>query len=241
MRSLWGVADNAPFSFQVLPSRLYLLSGVFFGHDFEAARSQLEAFFMHKSSYEHMAACAGQFLDGNKPLSILDIGSYDVNGSYRPVFDRPGWQYRGVDLAAGPNVDLVLESPYRLPLASRSVDVVVSGQAFEHVPFFWLSWLEMVRVVKPGGHIFLIAPSRGPEHRYPEDCWRFYPDGFQALAAWGRVHALSIHTDWTPHHDADSALWGDTVGVFQVPEQSLWTRCRAGLICRLAQRLVPGC
>ena len=31
------------------------------------------------------------------------------------------------------------------------------------------------------------APSRGPEHRYPNDCWRFYPDGYRALAKYARA------------------------------------------------------
>jgi hypothetical protein len=40
----------------------------------------------------------------------------------------------------------------------------------------------MCRVVRPGGLIFLLAPSRGSEYRYPIHCWRLYPDGFRALA-----------------------------------------------------------
>jgi len=169
-------------------------------------------------------------------LEIIDIGSYDVNGSYKQYFSHEGWRYRGVDLAAGPNVDIVLQSAYQLPLASQSVDVIVSGQAFEHIEYFWLTWLEMVRVLKPGGYIFLIAPSRGFEHRYPQDCWRFYPDAYAALAKYGGLELKEAHTDWEPHSDPDSAPWGDTVGVFRLPrlplfqtimrQIGLWARCK---------------
>ena len=148
-------------------------------------------------------------------MQIVDIGSYDVNGSYRQFFRAMAWNYRGIDLEAGPGVDIVLKSPYRLPLPSHSIDLVISGQAFEHVEYFWISWLEMLRVLKPGGKIFLIAPSRGPEHRYPQDCWRFYPDGYRALAKFGRCELLEVTTDWEPHPDPGSRDWGDTVGVFQ--------------------------
>src|SRR5947208_731921 len=123
--------------------------------------------FMHTSSYEHMADLVARHLPAGQPLRILDIGSYDVNGSYKPLFAQPGWQYVGVDLSPGPNVDVVLSSPYQLPMATGEADLVISGQAFEHVEYFWLSWLEMARILKPGGQIFLIAPSRGQEHRYP--------------------------------------------------------------------------
>jgi SAM-dependent methyltransferase len=164
-----------------------------------------------------MKRLVNKYLDPQAKLSIFDIGSYDVNGSYKPLLQQPNWHYTGVDLTAGPNVDLVLASPYRLPLPDASVDLIVSGQAFEHIEFFWLTWLEMVRVLKPNGMIFLLAPSRGSEHRYPVDCWRFYPDSCRALASYGKLTMVEASTDWEPHSDAGSAIWGDTVGVFRKP------------------------
>ena len=198
---------------------------------------------MHKSSLEHVERLVGRYLvhQHHKPLEIIDIGSYDVNGSYKPFFDRPGWKYTGVDLAAGPNVEVVLQSPYRLPFASHSVDVIVSGQAFEHVEFFWLTWMEMARVLKPGGMIFLLAPSRGPEHRFPQDCWRFYPDAYRALAKYTRMDLLEVSTDWEANHpDPLSAPWGDTVGVFQQPALSWGARLRRRLMQQLRYWTVPG-
>ncbi len=194
---------------------------------------------MHKSSYDHMARLAGQYLSQELRGTVVDIGSQDVNGSYRPIFDALGWTYKGADIAPGANVDLVLGSPYRLPLASHSIDLIISGQAFEHVEFFWLAWLEMARVVKPGGHIFLIAPSRGPEHRHPVDCWRFYPDGYRALAAWGGVQLIEVNTDWLPSQDAGSAAWGDTLGVFRKPRGTLLGRVRRYLHNRANALLMP--
>ncbi len=172
---------------------------------------------MHTSSLNHMADLVGRYLDPALPLEVLDIGSYDVNGCYKPLFDKPGWKYQGCDQAEGPNVDFVLTDPYRLPLPPGSLDLVISGQAFEHVEFFWISFLEMTRVLRPGGMIFLIAPSRGPEHRYPVDCWRFYPDAYRALARYAGLELLEVTTDWEPHPDPDSGPWGDTVGVFRKP------------------------
>lgn len=195
---------------------------------------------MHLSSLEHVDRLVGKYLASLPTASIIDIGSYDVNGSYKPFFTRAGWTYTGVDLAPGPNVDEVLKSPYRLPFGSHSVDVIVSGQAFEHIEFFWLTWLEMVRVLKPNGLIFLIAPSRGYEHRYPQDCWRFYPDAYNALADYGGLQLLEATTDWEAHEDIGSAPWGDTVGVFKQPPMSWLTRLRRILIQRLRYWVMPG-
>jgi hypothetical protein len=167
---------------------------------------------MHLSSLEHMQDIANRFLVKDRPINVLDIGSYDVNGSYRPIFQRGENSYIGLDMVAGPNVDIVPASTYQFPLASNSFDLVTSGQTFEHTEFFWMTWLEMVRVTKPDGLIFLIAPSRGFEHRYPQDCWRFYPDGYRALAKFGKCELLEVSTDWDPHPDLGSGEWGDTVG-----------------------------
>lgn len=185
----------------------------------------------------HVADLVSRHLTRGRPATVVDIGSYDVNGSYKEHFDDPAWKYVGVDLEAGPNVDVVLESPYRLPFATGSIDVLVSGQAIEHMDYFWLSWLEMVRVTAPGGLIFLLAPSRGPEHRYPVDCWRFYPDGFRALAQWGGADLVEATTDWEPDEDPDSALWGDTVGVFRVRTPTLRERFDRALL-RFASRRI---
>lgn len=197
---------------------------------------------MHASSLGHVQGLVHKYLSGRtgEPLRIVDIGSYDVNGSYKQFFLHPAWAYTGVDLAAGPNVDVVLQSPYRLPFASHSADVIVSGQVFEHVEFFWLTWLEMARVLKPGGVIFLLAPSRGPEHRYPQDCWRFYPDSYRALARYATLELLEVSTDWEPHADPDSAPWGDTVGVFRQPQLSAAQRLRRRVMQHLRYWMVPG-
>jgi len=156
------------------------------------------------------------YLDSFPEQTIIDIGSCDVNGSYRPLFNRQGWKYIGVDLGQGNNVDVVLDSPYHLPFQSNFADCVITGQTFEHIEFFWLTWNEMARVLKPGGFIFLIAPSCGMEHRYPVDCWRFYPDGFRALAKYSDVEMISVHSDLGSGTD-----WGDTVGVFRKKENKL--------------------
>lgn len=195
---------------------------------------------MHKSSLEHVSRLVDSYLSNAQNIQVLDIGSYDVNGSYKQFFSKPGWKYTGVDLAAGPNVDVVLTSPYRFPIKSYSIDVIVSGQAFEHIEYFWLSWLEMARMVKPGGLIFLLAPSRGYEHRHPQDCWRFYPDSYKALANYANMELLEVKTDWAPHPDPDSAPWGDTVGVFRQRPLSRLTQVRRQLVQSLRYRLMPG-
>lgn len=86
----------------------------------------------------------------------LDVGAYDVNGSLRQVAPA-AWEYVGVDFSSGPCVDVVLEDPYRLPFPDGKFDVVVSTSCFEHSEFFWLLFLEVLRILSPRGLFYLNA------------------------------------------------------------------------------------
>ena len=45
---------------------------------------------MHLSSLEHVERLVAHHLAGKRALNIVDIGSYDVNGSYKQFFSQPG-------------------------------------------------------------------------------------------------------------------------------------------------------
>lgn len=181
---------------------------------------------MHATSRQNMALFVERFLaarEGSR-LDILDIGSMDVNGSYRPLFSRPSWRYVGADIQPGANVDIVLRDHYRWRhIRSESFDVVISGQAFEHIPLFWLTMREIARVLKPGGLCCIIAPSEGPEHRYPQDCWRFLPDGMRALAAFAGLEVLECYRQ-PGLTGTDGDEWRDCVLVCRKPKLTLLNR-----------------
>jgi hypothetical protein len=158
---------------------------------------------------ENMRRCIDWRL-GDDPVRVVDLGSMNVNGSYRELLP-PTCDYVGVDLEPGPGVDVVLTDVYSLPFEDGSVDVVLSGQMLEHCGQFWRVFSEIYRILKPGGLAFTIAPSAGPVHRYPVDCYRFYPDSWQALADWSGLRLVQSWTD-------ERGPWCDTVGIFQKGE-----------------------
>lgn len=152
------------------------------------------------------------------PVKILDVGSCGVNGTYKEIFsDKERFDYYGLDLTPGPNVDYVPSDPYDWQdLPDESFDIIISGQAFEHIEFPWLTILEIKRVLKKGGLICIIAPLRGPEHKYPVDCWRYYPDGFRALARWAGLEVIESRTTWgTSGFKDGSDQWGDTICILR--------------------------
>lgn len=135
---------------------------------------------MHQSSKERMKEFRDKYLDKNKPLKILDIGSLYVNDCYRPLFS-PGWEYYGADIKEGKNVDIVLKDGYMWNIENESFDVVISGQVIEHVEDLKRWIVEFSRVVKKNGLICIIGPCSWPYHKAPVDCWRILPDGIRWL------------------------------------------------------------
>lgn len=197
---------------------------------------------MHPSSYDRMAEFCLDYLAArrNERLTIVDLGSCDYNGSYRPIFAEKTWHYVGVDLTPGKNVDLVLRDPYHWrELKTQSVDVLVSGQTFEHTEFLWETILEIARVLKPGGLCCIIAPATGSEHRFPLDCWRILADGFRALARYAGLEVLHAHTHWeeSTKYDAESNKWHESILIARKRTESLGTRIRRWLLAAARRQL----
>lgn len=160
---------------------------------------------MHKSSILRMKWFVDNYASkiSKDKVKVLDVGSYDVNGSYKPLFSDKKYEYVGLDMEAGPNVDIVLKNPYNwAEFETDSFDIVISGQAFEHIEFFWITMAEMARVLKKEGLLCIIAPNGFGEHRYPVDCYRFFTDGMVALARYVSLETLHAHTNCAPSPDS---------------------------------------
>jgi SAM-dependent methyltransferase len=144
-------------------------------------------------------------------LTVVDVGAADRDMHHKKMFDHNKWNYLGLDITTEVNVDIVLRDPYNWPIANDSVDLVISGQAFEHIEYIWLTIEEIARIMKPNALCFIIAPANGPIHRHPVDCWRFNPDGFTALAKYAKLTPIVSELQWEKDCDkpGDLATWGD--------------------------------
>ncbi len=172
---------------------------------------------------QHFFDCYGAGIAAVAPQAqVIEIGSQDVNGNLRGC-SPPAFRYTGVDFVAGRGVDVVLEDPYVLPFPDASADVVLSSSCFEHSEMFWLSFMEILRVLKPGGLFYLNAPGNGEFHRWPVDCWRFYPDSGRALLTWARRNGLrpALLESYTSLQVGDQ--WNDFVAVFLKDEAHVAT------------------
>ena len=91
-------------------------------------------------------------------MSVLDVGSYDVGGSIKEYFIKN--DYVGVDLAEGPNVDIVLDGS-QLEKLNKKYDIVISCECFEHAENWEAIFLSMYKVCKEDGFVIFTCASRG--------------------------------------------------------------------------------
>ena len=147
-------------------------------------------------------------------LTVVELGSQDVNGSLREHCPE-GVHYIGLDVMPAKGVDLVVDPGSSLPLATGTADAIVTSSAFEHDICFWDTFLELTRILRPGGLLYVNVPSNGDFHRYPLDCWRFYPDAGVALVQWAGRRGIEIELIESfiglPHAER----WADFVAVFR--------------------------
>lgn len=164
---------------------------------------------MHGSAYREMEKFARSLPD--VPLMIADIGSMDVNGSYRPLFSKPKWSYTGLDIAAGSNVDVVLDGHYEWKNVKASAfDVIISGSTLEHTKYPWLVMSQIARILKPGGRMCMIAPYSWGYHEHPVDCWRIYPEGMRAIVELSGLIVDQVYMVEAPDHNLK---YGDTIAI----------------------------
>ncbi|MEQ8541855.1 MAG: methyltransferase domain-containing protein [Coleofasciculus sp. D1-CHI-01] len=107
---------------------------------------------------------------------IIDVGSYDFNGSIRPLIES--WEpaeYIGVDILNGSSVDVVCNADDLVDkFGKESFDVVLSLEMLEHSRNWKRSISNIKNICKPNGIILITTRSYGhPCHGFPHDFWRY--------------------------------------------------------------------
>jgi len=112
----------------------------------------------HPSRPNFVSRVKSRFPDSFSGKRVLEVGSLDINGLVRSLF--VGCDYVGIDVAAGPGVDLVCQAQ-DFDAPDDSFDTVISCEVMEHNPHWAASLRNMVRVRKPGGLIVMSCATLG--------------------------------------------------------------------------------
>lgn len=167
---------------------------------------------MHDTAYRIGGLVMDTYLPST-PARILEIGAQNVNGTLRDHAPRNA-EYVGLDFDEGDGVDIVVTGLADWNVPDAHFDLVMASSVFEHDKAFWRTFLAMCAKAKPGGHIYVSAPSNGTVHRYPQDYWRFYPDSGLALEELAREEGydVSLVESFIAEREAD--VWNDFCAVF---------------------------
>jgi len=95
-------------------------------------------------------------------MSVLDVGSGDINGNNHFLFDN--CIYEGNDVVDAKNVTIVSKTK-DLPFSPNYFDTIISTECFEHDPEYKESIIKIYTMLKPGGLlVFTCASTDRPEH-----------------------------------------------------------------------------
>jgi len=118
---------------------------------------------------------------------FLEVGSrnYGTTQDLRCLFGSD-CEYIGVDMEAGPGVDIVLDLTQDFAciderLGRRRFGAIFCLSVLEHCdrPFQMADTL--MHLLRPQGWLCIAAPFAWQIHNYPNDLWRFTPDGIRML------------------------------------------------------------
>jgi SAM-dependent methyltransferase len=112
----------------------------------------------HKEQREYFLHIKNILPDYFKNKKVLDVGSLDVNGNNRHLFEN--CNYIGIDIAEGKNVDhTTLCHEYNAP--DRAFDVIISNDCFEHDMYWEKSLKNIVRMLSPNGLFLFTCKTEG--------------------------------------------------------------------------------
>lgn len=121
------------------------------------------------------------------PVSVLDVGGRNINGSVRDLFSGAA-PYVAMDILPGDGVDIVADAATWTP--DREYDVVVCTEVFEHTP----DWRQICKVIhaalrSEGKAILTMAGPGRPPHSAIDGGWVLHPGEHYANVAPGELRA----------------------------------------------------
>ena len=128
----------------------------------------------HKNYLNYLTEIANK-----KGMKILEVGSREVTGQSDARDRFSNAEYIGFDYYPGPNVDVVGDA-HKLSqyFGGQKFDLIYSCACFEHFAMPWLVAVEMAKLLKVGGVVFVETHFSFCSHQRP---WHFFQFSDMAL------------------------------------------------------------
>lgn len=148
---------------------------------------------MHDAALEWIAKHATA-----EPVTVLDIGGRDVNGSPRHLFPA-ATRYTVLDIRPGEqvtDVDIIADAAEWNP-SGQAWDVVICAETFEHTA----AWRAIVRTAyaacAPGGRLIVTTAAPGrPPHSAVDGAFRLHPGEHYANIRPAELERVLTEAGW---------------------------------------------
>jgi hypothetical protein len=112
---------------------------------------------VHKEQSDFCLEVKTMFPTSFNGVYVLDVGSLDINGNNRYLFEKSN--YLGIDIIKGKNVDVVM--PIHEYKIDKKFDTVISTEMLEHDIFWKESIYTMYNLLKGDGLLVITCATTG--------------------------------------------------------------------------------
>lgn len=159
---------------------------------------------MHPGAREFVARHAT-----SEPVSVIEIGSRDINGTVRDLFPRATWT--GLDLHAGSGVDVVCDAMLYQP--PGLVDLVVCCEVLEHAR----NWRDLLCAahgwLKRRGRLIVTCAGPGRDPHSAIDGGSLRPDEHYANISMAELNRAMKRAGFAVRVTKGNEYWHDTYGI----------------------------
>ena len=159
---------------------------------------------MHPGAFEFVGRYAT-----NDAITVIEVGSRDLNGSIRCHFPAATWT--GLDLHSGPSVEIVTDALDYAP--ADLVDAVIIAEVFEHCPYWGEVLHHVAKWLKPNGRIIITCagPSRDPHSAV--DGGELHPDEHYANISQDELAEELHFAGFNQIEVSGNEYWKDTYAI----------------------------
>lgn len=161
---------------------------------------------MHPGAFEFV----GRFAT-NDAISVVEIGSRDINGSVRCHFPAATWT--GLDLYSGPSVDVISDALDYTP--ADLVDTIIIAEVFEHCSYWGEILNHVISWLKPGGRIIITCGGIGRDPHSAIDGGELRPDEYYANISADSLAEELHYAGFVGIEASVNEHWKDTYAIAQ--------------------------
>lgn len=191
--SILSIQDSHPSIEGAQTFQVQVLFKFDFSHSIEVIFKTLSGLTVHRTVGDLIDQRASQYpsktaievfrakVNNTPHARILDIGGRNRSQrTYKESF--PNAEYVVVDILDGENVDVVADAHNLSSVfEDSSFDFVFSSCVFEHLLMPWKVALEINKILRIGGSLWVQSHQTLGLHDFPWDYWRFSSDSWASL------------------------------------------------------------